>query len=361
MGGFFLVCAGPHEDRQNEVSRLQQAFAELGFALPEIVKAEGFIFAAYPKFQNRSVGLKRYPNGDFAFVCGTCLSEGIGLASGASLYERCVATSPIGEEIMGHYAAVLRKDGRTEIKLDGFGGYHLFYNLEARIVSSSFYAICSVLPSLTLSQQSACEYVFNGVVSGNETLFGEVKLAPIQARIIVSPHALEIVRPTLSVTRTFTLAKRDASFRESIALLDRYFGAVARSFGDRVRCALSGGYDSRLILAYLRRHGMKPSVYVYGSARERDVLLAQEIARGEDFPVFSITGQRPRNLRGACLVIRLQLTVVAVRFFGTFFTCSIADTLSAKFYGVSTAALIRLRVQPLSTARVITALWREKL
>jgi hypothetical protein len=285
MGGFFLVCAGPHEDRRHEVTRLQAAFRELGFAPPEIVKAEGYVFGAYPKLQRRSVELKRYPNGDFAFVCGTCLSEGIGLAPAALLYEGAAATSPIGGEIMGHYAAVLKKDGRTEIKLDGFGGYHLFYNLKARVVSSSFYAICSVLASLTLSQQSACEYVFNGVVSGNETLFSEVKLAPIQATIVVGPHALEILRPTLSVTRAFSPARNDASLRESIALLDRYFGAVSRSFGDRVRCALSGGYDSRLILAYLRRHAMKPSVYVYGSTREPDVLLAQEIARGEGFPL----------------------------------------------------------------------------
>src|SRR5262249_51877468 len=154
------------------------------------------------------------------------------------------------------------------------GGYHLFYNLDARIVSSSFYAICSVLPSLTLSQQSACEYVFNGVVSGDETLFKEVQLASIQATIAVGPHSLEIVRQMLPVTRTFTSTRSDASFRESIALLDRYFGAIYRSFGDRVRCALSGGYDSRLILAYLRRHGMKPGVYVYGSAHDRDVLFA---------------------------------------------------------------------------------------
>ena len=285
MGGFFLVCVGPHEDRRDEVTRLQGAFAELGFSPPEVVSAEGYVFAAYPKFQSRSVGLKRYPNGDFAFVCGSCLSEGVGLAPAALLYQRAAATSPISEQVMGHYAAILKKDGRTEITLDGFGGYHLFYNLEARIVSSSFYAICSVLPSLTLSQQSACEYVFNGVVSGNETLFAEVKLAPIQARIVVGQHALEILRQTVPVTRTFTAARSDASLRESIALLDRYFGAVARSFGDRVRCALSGGYDSRLILAYLRRHGMNPSVYVYGSAREQDVLFAQEIARGEGFPL----------------------------------------------------------------------------
>ena len=283
MGGFFLVCAGPQEDRQADVTRLQGAFAELGFAPPEIVEAQGYILGAYPKFQNRSAGLKHYPNGDFAFVCGTCLSEGTGLAPVDSLYEGAAAAAPNSEAIMGHYAAVVKKDGRTEINLDRFGGYHLFYNLEARIISSSFYAICSVLPSLTLSQQSAYEYVFNGVVSGNETLFSEVQLAPIQATIVVSWHALEILRPRLPVTRTFNSARSDASLRESIALLDRYFGAVACSFGDRVRCALSGGYDSRLILAYLRRHGVNPSVYVYGSAREPDVLLAQQIARGEDF------------------------------------------------------------------------------
>ena len=66
-------------------------------------------------------------------------------------------------------------------------------------------------------------------------------------------------------------------------MLDRYFGAIARSFGDRVGCALSGGYDLRLILAFLRRHGLKPRVYVYGRAGEKDVLLASQIARREGF------------------------------------------------------------------------------
>src|SRR5882672_5535699 len=218
MGGFFLVCTRPNEDREDEVCGLQRAFTELGFASPKIVKAEGYLFAAYPKFQSTSVGLKRYQNGDFGFVSGTCLREGDGLADVASLYEGATARSPMSEKIMGQYAAVFKKNGRIEIKLDPFGGYHLFYNLDARIVCSSFYAISSVLPSLTLSRQSACEFVFNGVVSGNETLFTEVKLAPIQATIIVGPHALKIVRPSPPVTRMFASRWRDASLRESIAL-----------------------------------------------------------------------------------------------------------------------------------------------
>src|SRR5882672_6835484 len=285
MGGFFLVCTAPNENRADEVARLQQAFAELGFGAPQIVKTQSYLFAAYPKFQSRSVGLTRYPNGDFAWVCGTCLSEGVGVAATNSLYEGAAAGSPIEEGLMGHFAAVFEKHGRTEIKLDRFGGYHLFYSPDARIVSSSFYAICSALPSLTLTQQSTCEYVFNGVVSGNETLFREVKLAPIQATIVVGPHGLEVFSPRLSVTHAFHRGGRDALLRESIALLDRYFAAVARGFGDRVRCALSGGYDSRLILAFLRRHGIKPNLYVYGRAAERDVQLAAEIARRERFPL----------------------------------------------------------------------------
>ena len=195
MGGFFLVCSGPNEDRADEVSRLQRAFAELGFAPPEIVKEEGYLFAAYPKFQARSVDLKRYPNGDFAFVCGTCLCEAAAWPMLLRLYDGVSDCSPMGEEIMGQYAAVIKKNGRTEIKLDRFGGYHLFYNADARIVCSSFFAICSALNSLTPSQQNAYEYVFNGVVSGNETLFNEVKIAPIQATIVIRPSALEIIRP----------------------------------------------------------------------------------------------------------------------------------------------------------------------
>ena len=58
MGGFFPLCTRPNEDRADEVSQLQVAFAELGFPSPGIVKAERYIFAAYPSLQSRSIALK---------------------------------------------------------------------------------------------------------------------------------------------------------------------------------------------------------------------------------------------------------------------------------------------------------------
>lgn len=286
MGGFFLVLGAPSEERSAKSIGLRSAFAELGFASPQIITDENYAFAAYPSLENGSIALERYANGDFVFVCGTCLSDrGVGTGAAAVRHDGAEAAPDAQDALMGHYAAVRKRAERTEIELDRFGGYHVFYNLDGGIVSTSFYAICSVLKSLTLSQQSACEYVFNGVVSGNETMFREVALAPIGATLRVRLSGLEVARPRLGIARNFTDATRAASLDQSVALLDRYFGAVARSFGDRIGCALSGGYDSRLMLACLRRHGTRPHVFVYGSAPEKDVRLAAEIARREGFPL----------------------------------------------------------------------------
>src|SRR5439155_21077878 len=110
-----------------------------------------------------------------------------------------------------------------------------------------------------------------------------VLLAPIHATIAVRPEGLEIRHHPAAVPTRVSTEPFEITVERSMELLDRYFAAVATSFGDRVTCALSGGYDSRLILALLRRHGISPRVYVYGPPGDRDVELARAIAEGEGF------------------------------------------------------------------------------
>ena len=136
---------------------------------------------------------------------------------------------------------------------------------------------------MTLGTQGACEYVFNGVVSGNATVFDEVLLAPVSATIAVGEDCLEILPHRLPTPATVSAEPFEATIEQSMQLLDRYFAALAAGFGERVTCALSGGYDSRLILALLRRHGISPRVYVYGPPGDTDVELARAIAEGEGF------------------------------------------------------------------------------
>lgn len=259
-------------------------FARIGMPAPVLIRGEDYVLAVYPKRQASEPALRQFPNGDFVFACGTLIYQNmVGRPAAEAFYRDCGARSAPRDKALGHYAVILRKGGQTRIIPDSFGGFQVFYDADHRIASSSFLAIAFALARVTLGIQGAYEYVFNGVVSGNATLFDEVLIAPVNSTIEVGKQRFEIRHHPLAVPTMVSAEPCEAMVAQSMELLDRYFAAVEQSFGDRVTCALSGGYDSRLILAFLRRHGINPRVYVYGSPDDKDVGLARAIAEGEGF------------------------------------------------------------------------------
>lgn len=284
MGGFVLLHTAAGEDRSRTQAAAVAAFARMGMPAPRMIQGENFVLAVYPKRQASEPAFVQFPNGDFVCACGTLIYENmVGKAAAIAFYRQCIEGTVPRDKAIGHYAVILRKNGRTEIITDSFSGFLVFYDAERRIASSSFLAIASVLDRVTLDVQGAYEYVFNGVVSGDETVFEEVLLAPIGATIVVDEQCLAIRRQRVTLPTRITQEPFETIVGRSMQLLDQYFAAVRASFGDRVTCALSGGYDSRLILALLRRHGIRPRVYVYGPPGDKDVSLARAIADGEGF------------------------------------------------------------------------------
>lgn len=289
MGGFVLLHTSPGEDRSADERAATGVFADRGFAAPHVIRDSNYVLAVFPKLQASQVAIEQFADGDFVAVCGTFFYGGaVGKAAGIAFYRDYRGSYALRERAMGHYALILRKAGRTQIILDGFGGYHVFYDAGCRITSSSFLAVAATLDRPTLSAQAAYEYVFNGVVSGNGSLFDEVLLAPINAAIAVGSRDLEIRSHPVRVPAAFSAEPREAAVAGSMALLDKQFSALAAGFGNRVSCALSGGYDSRLILGLLRRHGVNPRVFVYGPAGDPDVTVARTIAAGEGIAIEAI-------------------------------------------------------------------------
>jgi hypothetical protein len=294
MGGFVLLHGTPGEDRSSAQAAALAALAQMGMPAPRLLQGENFLLAIYPKRQASEPTLRQFPNGDFVCACGTLIYDDmIGEAAAAAFYRDCRGRSAPCDKALGHYAVILHKDGETQILPDGSGGgFLVFYDQAQRVASSSFLATASVLDRVTLGTQGACEYVFDGVVSGNATMFDEVLLAPVNATIAVGKDRLEILARRLPTPATVSAEPLEATIAQSMQLLDRYFAAVAASFGERVTCALSGGYDSRLILAWLRRHGISPRVYVYGPPGDKDVELARAIAEGEGFALEIVDKDR---------------------------------------------------------------------
>ena len=298
MGGFVILHTPPGEDRGAMQAAAVDAFARSGFRGSRIVRGDDYVLTLFPKHQAKEPAFEQFANGDFVFVCGTLIyDDRVGRAAAAAFYRDYGGPVQPRARAMGHYTVILRKAGQTEIIPDSFGGFHIFCDRAGRIASSSFLAVASALERVTLGKQSACEYVFNGVVSGNATLFDEVTLIPVNGTAGVRAHGIEIVPHQPPVPTAPTTVAFEPMVEESMKLLDRYFAAVAKNFGDRVTCALSGGYDSRLILAMLRRHGVRPRVYVYGPRGDKDVALAGVIARGEGFPLEVVDKDKHRDVR----------------------------------------------------------------
>jgi hypothetical protein len=284
MGGFVLLHTVAGEDRSAMQAAALAVFARMGMPAPKLLRGENYVLAVYPKRQASEPTLEQFPNGDFAYACGTLIYKStVGTLAAAAFYRDYIGRSAPRDQAMGHYAVIVQKDGEIAVIPDGFSGFLVFYDVARRIASSSFLAVASALDRVTLGVQGACEYVFNGVVSGDATVFDEVLVTPVNARITVGEQRLEIRRTPLPIPMTVSTEPFEAAVDRSMRLLDQYFSAVAKSFGDRVTCALSGGYDSRLILALLRRHEIRPRVHVYGPPGDKDVCLARAIAEGEDF------------------------------------------------------------------------------
>jgi asparagine synthase (glutamine-hydrolysing) len=283
MGLFFLIRGRP--DASRNAIAAERICAKMGFAAPKIFSADGVMVYVYPKRSQTHTNTVTFANGDFAVACGTFIFRGeIGEAALKAFYNVFDGDfSQLDEAVCG-FVIIIRKAGRVHVAGDRSGGYHLFRNAMATMVSSSFLVAATALDRVTVTAQSIFEYVFNGVVSGNETLIAEISLLPIGSSLAIDGENVTLLqRPTLEPPSAPFLLPRDELIKRSFAELDRQFGIFTKLFSDSVTCALSGGYDSRLILAMLRRRGCRPRVYVYGRPTDRDIAIASRIARGEGF------------------------------------------------------------------------------
>lgn len=231
-----------------------------------------------PKRFARAEQLVRFAGGDFIAATGTLLYRGrAGEAALRALHED-FGVRRVFDELLGSFAVILRKHGVVSCFNDYFGNYHLFSDARMHVVSSSFLAVAATLRKLEPSAQALYEYVFDGAIYGDETLVrGVQRLDPARIHRLhpVAEPAPAKPRPSAELPRGF-----DAQVDAANAALVSYFETLRRVFGDAVVLGLSGGYDSRLLLAAARKVGMRPRLFVGGAPQSADVRIALTIAAG---------------------------------------------------------------------------------
>lgn len=284
MAGMFLVRNDGTAFAAQAIGAACDAFAMQEFPAPVRHELPGWTLLHFPHIVGGPDGW--LDTGDAqAAVAGTLTVDGkIGpdaLAALLTMDPRRLDWSRVG----GQFAALVRRDGRTFLFGDYFSAFQLFRDGGDRIFSTSLLAAAAALPRVSFDPQGVYELAFNVMPIGDDTVFAELKtLSPF---VVLELTADGVVRHVVS--KPLPETPGDLSLRERIdrhrARLSAIVGAHVGNFSGEVMCPLSGGLDSRLVLAALREQGVRPHVYVYGNPGDEDVEIARGIGRTLGFPV----------------------------------------------------------------------------
>jgi asparagine synthase (glutamine-hydrolysing) len=296
MAGLFLVQARDLQFAENALAAAREQFLLHGFSGLSNARLPGWRLLHAPHIAGGPESLL-VQGEDLVAVAGTFTCDGkMGRPALEGLLTMMSRPNPDWSRLGGQFVAFVHKSGRSFLFTDYFGAFQLFHDEELRFFSTSLLSAARALPRLSFDPQSVYEFAFSVVPVGDDTIFSELKmLGPDRLAELGEAGAVlrELPKPLPETAVEMPLRERIERHCERL-------GAVVRRhiapFPNKVNCALSGGLDSRLVLAALRAEGCQPGVFVYGRPDSDDVRIALEIGRTQGFPVDWLHKEKYRRV-----------------------------------------------------------------
>ncbi|CAK0772530.1 conserved hypothetical protein [Gammaproteobacteria bacterium] len=302
MGGFLLIRNGISEHSYTE-SRVQNAmgiFARKKLQLNKKITLDDFTLYVYFKRSHLIENVYYFSQDDFVVSVGTFFYNGkTGHDAQLDLRNDILSGLPNItlnlKKFAGHFCILAYLDGRMIIFNDSSGTYHVYCNTAKTIFSSSFIALTSLLPHKTCSKQEIYEYIFYGTTYGDKTVFKEVELLNHSRIYLLSSPDLVIKKSGFHSESQAIGDFGKLVIRIADGLMD-YFDPMLSHYRDNISLGLSGGFDSRLLLAIMRAQGVCPRIYTHGEASSSDFRIAKLIAESEGLTFTGFGNGRARRL-----------------------------------------------------------------
>lgn len=301
MGGFVLVHKRVGTSADTLVAQAVSVFSEMGLPPPVAVDGPGYAFRYFPKKIDRRAQFLLLKGGRFLACVGTLIYQA---KVGTAALERLAAAPDPAAEISrchGHFALILGDPDGVRILRDACAALEVFHDPHQCVFSTSFLAIARTMTRRVLRRQEAHEFLFHGHTLGTATLIDGLRRLDAGEEVIVE-RDVRIRRPGAPIPPTPPPAEgsRTQIARNAVDRIAETMREVGAAFEGRASLALSGGYDTRLLLGLCRRIGIAPELFVYGAPASSDVVTASLIAEREGLLVAHIDkGRLPQDVTEA--------------------------------------------------------------
>lgn len=186
------------------------------------------------------------------------------------------------ESLTGNFAVAIVKCGKCWVFADRVGMIKLYFEPKAGILSTSWLACLEACKAPTIDRLGALDFVLSGANHGIRTPVTGVRIVDPTMALAWEDHCWHPISHPDDWLRRDPITSAESAIDEAAGLLQTRMRDVSAAFDSKIRAALSGGFDSRLIVAALRSIGVMPSLHVYGTSSEADVQIAKSICRTLD-------------------------------------------------------------------------------
>ncbi|MBU6257217.1 MAG: hypothetical protein KGL18_18305 [Burkholderiales bacterium] len=200
-------------------------------------------------------------------------------------------------DFSGGFAMLFSQGDEVWLFSDAVGLQQFYATCAGSVISNSLYLCRSLLRRPQLNRLRAQEYVLLGSNHATETPLQEIRAHDASQMVDLRSGA----RSTLHAAADWRVNRSFATTAEAVetlsSLIDTDFEGMLQAFGPQIGMALSGGFDSRLLLAALQRHGIAPDLYVYGAPDDDDVRIAAAKASELGMPIACIDKRQINSAR----------------------------------------------------------------
>lgn len=266
------------------VARALRGAARLGFGVDSALETTwqggtAWWFSTPGSFPSSGACVHR-PDGSFAAYVGSVHWKGL---TRVALLDRLLdefddpSAMPL-HDFSGGFACVFRNRSGAWLFNDAVGIQKIYETRDGDIRSTSMMVCRATLTRPVVDPMRAREYVLLGGTHSIDTPLADIRVC--DPTVV---HALDDGRDRrLFGVEAFRepspFRRRDEALGAIATIVVDDFESTVAAFGSDIGMALSGGFDSRLILAALDRVGIAPALFVYGRAGSEDVVVAEAVA-----------------------------------------------------------------------------------